>query len=359
MTVTIDARTLQGLLADPAAAETLSAAAGWPLIVVEVRSAADGRVLAGLDVTTVPAVLVVVARDPCWLPSGALGAADVVLTEDDAAGLAGAGSEAARAAVAGVAEGLAALGQVVTANPVTAAALVLLLRTSAGLDVPAALVAESATYSALQDGAEFRRWRASRPVRSPERACGVDRVRVERFDDEVRVTLARPSRRNAIDWQMRDALTSALGDALTGVRAGAVDRVVLCGDGPDFCAGGDLDEFGLRPDPAVAHVVRLTRGAPLLLHLLREHVVACLHGACLGAGIELPAFAAHVRAAPDARFGLPEAGFGLIPGAGGTVSLPRRIGRWRTTYLALSGQTIDARQALAWGLVDAIGPKAD
>ena len=53
-------------------------------------------------------------------------------------------------------------------------------------------------------------------------------------------------------------------------------------------------------------------------------------------------------------FGLPELGLGLIPGAGGTVSVTRRIGRWRTAYLVLSGRTVDADTALAWGLVDAI-----
>jgi enoyl-CoA hydratase/carnithine racemase len=62
-----------------------------------------------------------------------------------------------------------------------------------------------------------------------------------------------------------------------------------------------------------------------------------------------------VVAQPDAVFGLPELALGLIPGAGGTVSVTRRIGRWRTAYLVLSGRAIDAATALAWGLVDEIG----
>jgi enoyl-CoA hydratase/carnithine racemase len=61
-----------------------------------------------------------------------------------------------------------------------------------------------------------------------------------------------------------------------------------------------------------------------------------------------------VSAAPDAFFELPELAMGLVPGAGGTASLPRRIGRQRTAWLALSGERIDARTALRWGLVDAI-----
>jgi enoyl-CoA hydratase/carnithine racemase len=79
-----------------------------------------------------------------------------------------------------------------------------------------------------------------------------------------------------------------------------------------------------------------------------------LHGACVGSGIELPAFAATVLAEPSTVVSLPEVSLGLIPGAGGTVSLPRRIGRHRTARLALTGDRIDAATALEWGLVDAI-----
>ena len=75
-------------------------------------------------------------------------------------------------------------------------------------------------------------------------------------------------------------------------------------------------------------------------------------GGCIGAGIELPAFGARLLAAEDAFFELPEVGMGLVPGAGGTVSLPRRIGRQRTAWMALSGLRVDAPTALAWGLVD-------
>jgi len=74
----------------------------------------------------------------------------------------------------------------------------------------------------------------------------------------------------------------------------------------------------------------------------------------MGAGIEVPAFAAHVSAAADSRIALPELGIGLVPGAGGTVSIPRRIGRHRAAALGLSGSVIDGATALAWGLVDAV-----
>jgi enoyl-CoA hydratase/carnithine racemase len=343
MSVSVDARTFRDLLADPTAAETLSAAMGCPLAVVEISSAAEGALLACLD-TAISAVVVVLAADPGWLPATAYTAADVVLTEaeDPPAPFVRPSG--------GIAAGVSAISAALERNPVAGAALALLLRGAGALDVPTGLVAESATYSALQEGAEFRRWRASRPARAPEPQTA--RVRVERSDGELRIVLARPLRRNAIDWRMRDALVAALAQAAAEPRV----CVVLAADGPDFCAGGDLDEFGSRPDPALAHLIRLTRSPARLLNQLGGRTTAYLHGACLGAGIELPAFAARVCAAEDTQIGLPEIGLGLVPGAGGTVSLPRRIGRWRTAFLALTGEPVDARLALQWGLVDAIKP---
>ena len=151
---------------------------------------------------------------------------------------------------------------------------------------------------------------------------------------------------------MRDAPASAL----TVAACDPTCQVVLRGLGPDFCAGGDLDEFGSRPDPAIAHVTRLTRSPARLMHLVAARTTAYVHGSCLGAGVELPAFAGRVIAAEGARFGLPEVTLGLVPGSGGTASLPRRIGRWRTAYLALAGHVADSDEALRWGLVDAVVP---
>jgi enoyl-CoA hydratase/carnithine racemase len=90
----------------------------------------------------------------------------------------------------------------------------------------------------------------------------------------------------------------------------------------------------------------------LALHGDRYHFH--LHRACVGAGIELPAFAGRVTAARNTFFQLPELGMGLIPGAGGCVSLSRRIGRQRTAYMAVLGKRISAPRALEWGLIDAI-----
>ncbi|MFU8817670.1 MAG: enoyl-CoA hydratase/isomerase family protein, partial [Pseudomonadales bacterium] len=122
-------------------------------------------------------------------------------------------------------------------------------------------------------------------------------------------------------------------------------------------AFGRLAELSARTgnrDAAAAHLIRTSRSAAVLLDQLRDRLECRVHGACIGAGIELPAFACRVVATADALFQLPEVAMGLIPGAGGTVSVLRRIGRLRTAYLALSNRPIDAPTARAWGLVDEI-----
>ena len=247
-----------------------------------------------------------------------------------------------------------------TAHPVAATALVLHLRASAALPIGAALVGESATYSALQAGAEHLSWLASRDAaRRPRERDDGARVRVATDPADpgrVHIALARPAARNAVDAAMQLALVDAL--AAVGPE---VAEVVLTGDGPVFSAGGDLDEFGALADPASAHLLRLARSPARALARVADRTTVVVQGACHGAGVELPAFARRVIARPGATFTLPEVAMGLIPGAGGTVSLPRRIGRQRTAWLALTGDALDVATAHAWGLVDEVvaDPRGD
>ena len=248
-------------------------------------------------------------------------------------------------------EGLVAeLAAAVARTPVAAAVLAQVLRMGERLAFNEALVLESLAYSTLLAGAEFRAWRAATPVRTRPRN-DASRVRLAREDGVLIVAFARSEARNAVDAAMRDELVEALAFA-------AVDpeqtSVLLTGDGPSFSAGGDLDEFGRAPDTAAAHVIRVAQSPARLLRRLGERAGARVHGACIGAGIEIPASAARVTASPDAWFRLPEVAMGLIPGAGGTASIPRRIGRERACFMALSGRAIDVSTALAWGLVDAL-----
>ncbi|MCW2518985.1 MAG: echA8 4 [Mycobacterium sp.] len=215
------------------------------------------------------------------------------------------------------------------------------------------VITESLAYSTLQAGPEFDRWLAGRgPATVPELA---DPVVAERDGDTLRVRFNRPQRHNAFSTDARAALLEALEVARLDQ---AVTEVVLAGNGPSFCSGGDLAEFGSFTDPASAHLARTRHSPALVLDEITARLgTSCraeVHGRVLGSGLEMAAFCGHVTARPDSVLGLPELALGLLPGAGGTVSITRRIGRWRTAYLVLSGRTIDAATALDWGLVDAI-----
>lgn len=215
------------------------------------------------------------------------------------------------------------------------------------------LITESLAYSTLQAGPEFARWLTERgPATVP---LLPDPVQAERDGNTLRVRFNRPQRHNAFSTDARAALLEALEVARLD---SSVDEVVLSGNGRSFCSGGDLAEFGSFDDPASAHLAR-TRHSPALVFdeltaRLGRRCRARVHGQVLGSGLEMAAFCGWVSADAQATLGLPELALGLIPGAGGTVSITRRIGRWRTAYLVLSGRTIDAATALDWGLVDEI-----
>jgi enoyl-CoA hydratase/carnithine racemase len=232
------------------------------------------------------------------------------------------------------------------ANPQAAAVLQVVLQVSDGLSVEDALIVESLAYSTLQSGTEHQKWLANHARRPLQPAD--EPVTVRRQADVLYITLSRPQRRNAIDAATRDALL----DAFAIAEADPDLHVVWTGEGPSFCSGGDLDEFGTLDDPASAHLIRTSRSIGAAIHRLRDRITVHVHGRCAGAGVELPAFAGRVIADAGTTFLLPELSMGLIPGAGGTVSLPRRIGKERTEALALCGEPIDARTALDWGLVD-------
>jgi enoyl-CoA hydratase len=317
-------------LARPDAGESYGAAWGRPWVAVELASdpppTAQGELRAAL--ARLPCVTIALVPEPDAPAAQALADAFDV-----------------RAETRDELEQIVARSE---ANPLAATALVQLLRGHERRDVEQGLVAESFVYSTLQGGPEFAAWLARQPTGRPE-VPEDPPVRVARDGARLEIVLSRPARRNAYSAGMRDALCEALQLAACD---DAIREVVLRGAGPAFCAGGDLDEFGLLTDPATAHVVRTTRSAARLLAALAPRVRAELHGACIGAGIELPSFAHTVAAQPDAFFQLPELAMGLVPGAGGTVSLPRRIGRQRTALLAITGRCIDLDTAARWGLVD-------
>lgn len=267
----------------------------------------------------------------------------------------GAGSARARRAAdvlaASEAEA-AALRARIAKQPLAASVLVQLLRSTESLPVMDALFAESLAYATLQAGPEYRAWLAANRAAQPARPADAGPAVVMTRDRGTLVLeLNRASNRNAMSVEMRDALVEAFQLALADE---TIRKLRLRGRGKCFSTGGDLTEFGQVPDPATGHAIRMQALPARFLAQCARRAEVHVHGACIGAGIELPAFARKLTAAPDAFVQLPELNFGLIPGAGGTVSVPRRIGRQRAAWLMLSGKRINARTALDWGLVDAV-----
>ena len=247
---------------------------------------------------------------------------------------------------------LARVEAALCANPVASTVLMQALRIIETIDVHSGLVVESLAYATLQHGEEFQRWLANRPPPSlagPPNA--VPPIAIARRGSEQDIVLNRPEVRNEIDVEMRDALFEAFSQA-------ALDEdlaeIHVRGAGDSFSIGGALHEFGLVGSAAAAHLIRTER---LPARMLAEHGQRYhfhLHGACVGAGVEMAAFAGKVTAAPNTFFRLPEVSMGLIPGAGGCVSISRRIGRQRAAWMMTTGARVSARTALKWGLVDAI-----
>lgn len=225
-------------------------------------------------------------------------------------------------------------------------------------ELRAGLLMESLAYATLQGGPDHDNWLRSHADRSPKNVseCGHhddkrERVIVTDDHDRVTITLNRPQLANAFDAAMRDQLA----DALRAIAADPARRPLLIrGAESTFCAGGDLNEFGTVSDPSTAHLLRSTTAvAPLLLQVA-DRTTAFIDGACVGAGIELAAFCKRIEVTPSARFRLPEVSMGLLPGVGGTVSIPRRIGRQKTLEWLISNRDLDAQTALEWGLADAL-----
>ncbi|MEW9579993.1 3-hydroxyacyl-CoA dehydrogenase NAD-binding domain-containing protein [Paraburkholderia sp. DGU8] len=155
---------------------------------------------------------------------------------------------------------------------------------------------------------------------------------------------------NALSADVRRGLVAAIDAADADP---AVEVVLIVGAGRNFIAGADIREFGKPPvPPSLPEVCNR-------IEACTKPVVAAIHGAALGGGLEV-ALAAHYRIAVDgAKLGLPEVQLGLLPGAGGTQRTPRLIGAAAALDLMLSGRHAGAKEALALGLVDRLGSSGD
>jgi len=179
-------------------------------------------------------------------------------------------------------------------------------------------------------------------------------LRYTRRGSVALVTLDRPEKLNAYDTAMRDDLYAVLGAADDDP---AVRVLVLRGAGPAFSTGGDLSEFGTAPSPYVARAVRWQRDVWGRLLSLRAATIAAVHGYAVGGGMEMLLLCDLCIAAADARLALPETGLGMVPGVGGTQTLPRRVGTARALDAVLRGTWLDARAAERLGIVNRVVPR--
>jgi enoyl-CoA hydratase/carnithine racemase len=174
-------------------------------------------------------------------------------------------------------------------------------------------------------------------------------VKVSREGALARVVIDRPAKANALDSPLLDELAAALGSVEPGVRA-----VVLAGSGKAFCGGADVEELKrLDPSTAGAFVGRIHRVCEALRRL-PVPVVARLHGAVIGAGLEIAAACDLRVAAEGTKFAMPEVRLG-IPSVVEAALLPRLMGSGRAAWLVLTGEAIDAQRALEWGLIEQVG----
>lgn len=245
---------------------------------------------------------------------------------------------------------LNAMARNIAHAPIAAMILVQHLRLSETLSLKDTLSAESLAYAAVQTGPEFKRWLASYSNQPLPKSQGSP-LDVKREDSALILHLNHPQKHNAIGVDIRDALCQALELALCDED---ISKVVLTAHGASFSTGGAVEEFGQVCDPATAHLIRSLRLPAWYLARLQDRLHIHVNGAAIGAGAEMAAFGTYVTATSKAWFQLPELKYGLIPGAGGTASLPQRIGRHRTAYMALSMDKVRAKTALDWGLIDEI-----
>jgi enoyl-CoA hydratase len=184
----------------------------------------------------------------------------------------------------------------------------------------------------------------------------MDTILIEHASGPVAtVTLNRPSVLNALNVRMLDELSDTFAQ-LDGEKS--LRAVILTGAGPKaFAAGADIGELNALPHARAAEAqARKGQALTTQIERMRLPVIAAVNGFALGGGCEL-AMACDVRiASENAKFGQPEVNLGILPGYGGTQRMTRLIGEGMAMYLCLTGEMIDAHEALRVGLVQRVTP---
>lgn len=184
----------------------------------------------------------------------------------------------------------------------------------------------------------------------------IPEVAIERRGTALWVVLSRPSAFNAITPRSIGELDTALNQAEADP---CIKSLVVTGSGKAFCAGADLKAVlaassGSSDDAATSRFLRQVGATFNRLETLSIPTIALVNGMTVAGGLELMLCCDLAIASAQARLGDGHANYGQIPGGGGTLRLPRRIGNARAKYLMFTGTTITAEQACEWGLVDEV-----
>jgi enoyl-CoA hydratase len=187
---------------------------------------------------------------------------------------------------------------------------------------------------------------------------GDPRIRLDFEDHTALITIARPEKLNALDFEMTMALERAAGLV---DQAPDISAAIITGEGEkSFCAGGDIEAWSkLQPQDFAMQWVRRGHRAFDALAQLRVPLIAALNGHALGGGLELAATADIRIAGRHVKIGMPETSIGIIPGWSGTQRAVRRFGAPLVRRMALAGEVFTAEEAVSLGIVDRLGSLDD
>jgi enoyl-CoA hydratase len=172
-------------------------------------------------------------------------------------------------------------------------------------------------------------------------------IELSRVEEFALIRLNRPQALNALSFKLVEDLSRAIDE----VAAGGARALLVTGTGEKaFCAGADIAELAGRSLAQTKRGAELGQAVMAKIERLPMPSVAIVNGYAFGGGLELALACSFRLVTPNAKLGLPEIKLGLIPGYGGTQRLPRVVGEARALEMILTGKTVDAQTALAWGL---------
>lgn len=192
---------------------------------------------------------------------------------------------------------------------------------------------------------------------TPTAGHSASMLKTETVDGIATIAINRPHLLNSVNpvtlHQLQQVFDHAAADP-------EIQGIVLRGEGKTFVVGADIDFFIRNVEAGdFQRLLQFTKAGHKLMNAIarcQKPVVACVHGAALGAGTEFALACGRVVASPHATFGFPETGLGIYPGFGGTQRTPRAIGIGLAKWLILAGKTLTAADARHLGLVDRVVP---